>query len=376
MEWFYKHPQHNEFKQKFINDQLTYARKMAIFAITYYFFFGFLDYYLSDETTWQILKTRVIITLVMALLLAFSFHQKIQHHWQFFIGLLVFTAGLGVIIMSSYLPTAYKPIYEQGLLLVIFYGYTMNKLLLKPAILAGLAITAVYFICAYYIFSTPTEYLVTSLYFQISTNVFGMFSVYFMQKATFHEYLKTQSLQNHNKSLIHQSETDGLTGIGNRRYFDQRFQQLFENEIRNHQFMSVLLCDIDFFKNYNDTYGHLKGDDALKQVAKILANQLSPDQGILARFGGEEFILVLFNHDYQATEAFIDTIQNEIKKQAIEHKSSETADYLTLSFGFVIHNLENTAPSHAFQQLINRADKCLYLAKQQGRNRTVGTHFN
>ncbi len=376
MDWFFKKPQHADFKKLFIAKHLSYARRMALFAITYYFFFGFLDYYLTDVTTWQMLEARLIITFILLLCILPTFHPKLHTYWQHFIGIMVFLAGVGVIIMSSYVPTEFKPIYEQGLLLVIFYGYTMNKLLLKPAMLAGFAISVVYLIYAYFIYTTRTEYLVTSLFFQLSTNVFGIFSVYFMQKTAFHEYLIARSLRNHNKKLLKQSETDGLTGIGNRRYFNQRFQQLFKGEVKNYHYMSVLLCDIDFFKNYNDTYGHLKGDDALKQVADILAERLSVPKGILARFGGEEFILVLFNHDYQATEAFIDDIQNTIKQQAITHQSSNTADYLTLSFGFVIHNLENTAPSHAFQQLIDRADQCLYQAKQQGRNQTVGSNFN
>ncbi|KAA3648613.1 MAG: sensor domain-containing diguanylate cyclase, partial [Proteobacteria bacterium] len=265
MKWFFNQPQYAEFKKQFIIEQLGYARNMAIFAICYYFFFGFLDYYLTDETTWELLKLRLLITLILLILLLFTFHQRLKKHWQIFIGLLVFIAGLGVIIMSAYVPDRFKPIYAQGLLLVIFYGYTMNKLLLKPAILAGFGITVAYFVYGFYFSEIANEFIITSLFFQLSTNAFGVFAVYFMQKTAFQAYYKNQRLKTHNKNLLQQSETDGLTGIGNRRFFNHHFENLFKKKIRGLNYVSLLLCDIDLFKNYNDAYGHLKGDDALKK---------------------------------------------------------------------------------------------------------------
>jgi hypothetical protein len=196
MEWFFKQPEHAEFKKQFIKKQLGYARGMAVFAVCYYFFFGFLDFYLTDETTWQLLKIRLTVTLVLLLLLLLTFHPRLKIYWQFFIGLLVFSAGLGVIFMAVYVPDTYKPIYAQGLLLVIFYGYTMNKLLLKPAILAGCSITFAYFIYAQFYTNLASEFMVTSLFFQISTNAFGVFAVYFMQKTAFQAYRKNEEFKN------------------------------------------------------------------------------------------------------------------------------------------------------------------------------------
>lgn len=376
MEWFFNKPQHTAFKQQFIEEQLGYARSMAIFAACYYFFFSFLDFYLTNETTWQLLKIRFAVTLVLVFLLSLTFHEKLKHHWQIFIGLLVFVAGLGVILMAVYVPDTYKPIYAQGLLLVIFYGYTMNKLLLKPAILAGCGITLAYFIYAYFFSDLATEFMVTSLFFQISTNAFGVFAVYFMQKTAFQAYRKNEYLKNHNKTLLKQSETDGLTGIGNRRFFNSRFKRLFSRRIRGLDYVSLLLCDIDLFKNYNDAYGHLKGDDTLIKVAELLANEIPDKRGFVARFGGEEFILVLFNYDYDQTRDFIQGIQQKLAEEQIQHNDSSIADYLTLSFGYITYDVNNTSPSQAYKQLTKRADQCLYQAKKQGRNQIVGTTFN
>lgn len=376
MDWFFNDPQHPAFKKRFIAEQLGYARSMAIFATCYYFLFGFLDFYLTDETTWQLLKIRALITLILLLLLLATFHPRLEDHWQSLIGLLVFSAGIGVIIMATYVPERFKPIYAQGLLLVIFYGYTMNKLMLKPAILAGCGITLAYFINAYFFSDLATEFMVTSLFFQISTNAFGVFAVYFMQKTAFQAFQKNERLKSHNKNLLRQSETDGLTGIGNRRFFNSRFEQLFKHKIRGLDHVSLLLCDIDLFKNYNDAYGHLKGDDALQKVAQILADQLPAEKGFLARFGGEEFIMVLLNYDFQNTRDFIEQIQQRIEAEHIQHKDSRVSRYLTLSFGYVVLDVNNTSPSHAYQQLIKCADGCLYQAKQQGRNQIVGTEFN
>jgi|GEM_PF-1890446 len=376
MEWFFRQSQHAEFKKHFIINQLAYAQGMAVFAACYYFLFGFLDYYLADETTWQLLKIRLIVTLILLLLLLLTFHPRLKYHWQSFIGLLVFIAGVGVVFMSAYVPDIYKPIYAQGLLLVIFYGYTMNKLLLKPAILAGCGITLTYFIYAYFFSNLATEFMVTSLFFQISTNAFGVFAVYFMQKTGFQAYKKNEHLKKHNKTLLRQSETDGLTSIGNRRFFNNRFEQLFKQKIRGLDFISLLLCDIDFFKNYNDAYGHLKGDDTLIKVAALLAKEVPENEGFVARFGGEEFILVLFNYDFEKTRMFIRGIQQKLKKENIQHSDSSVADNLTLSFGYVTFDVNNTSPSQAYKQLTKRADKCLYQAKKQGRNQIIGTSFN
>jgi diguanylate cyclase (GGDEF)-like protein len=376
MEWFFKQSQHAEFKKQFIENQLGYARGMAVFAVCYYFLFGFLDFYLTDETTWQLLKIRLVVTLTLLLFLLLTFHPRLKSHWQVFIGLLVFSAGLGVIFMALYVPDTYKPIYAQGLLLVIFYGYTMNKLLLKPAILAGCGITITYFIYAYFYTDLPSEFMVTSLFFQISTNAFGVFAVYFMQKTAFQAYLKNEHLKNHNKSLLKQSETDGLTGIGNRRFFNSRFERLFKQKVRGLDYVSLLLCDIDFFKNYNDAYGHLKGDDTLIKVAELLANEIPEKEGFVARFGGEEFIIVLFNFDFDKTRAFIRGIQHKLDNEQIQHPDSSVADVLTLSFGYVTFDVNNTSPSQAYTQLTNRADNCLYQAKKQGRNQIIGTTFN
>lgn len=376
MEWFFKHPQHADFKQQFIEEQLGYARGMAMFAVCYYFIFSFLDFYLTSETTWKLLKVRFAVTLVLLLLLLLTYHRRMQQYWQIIIGLLVFCAGLGVILMAVYVPDTYKSIYAQGLLLVIFYGYTMNKLLLKPAILAGCGITLSYLIYAYFFSGLATEFMVTSLFFQLSTNAFGVFAVYFMQKTAFQAYQKNERLKNHNKTLLKQSETDGLTGIGNRRFFNTRFERLFSQRIRGLDYVSLLLCDIDFFKNYNDAYGHLKGDDTLIQVAELLAGEVPENKGFVARFGGEEFIMVLFNYDYDATAEFIRGLQVKIEQAHIRHPDSSVADYLTLSFGFVTFDVNNTSPSQAYKQLTKRADLCLYRAKQQGRNQIVGTTFN
>ncbi|MCW8870487.1 MAG: GGDEF domain-containing protein [Proteobacteria bacterium] len=278
--------------------------------------------------------------------------------------------------MSSNVHEPFEPIYAQGLLLVIFYGYTMNKLLIKGGVIAGISITVSYAFYALFISEMQTQFLVTSLFFQISTNFFGVFSVYSMQKTAFFAYLKSERLQSHNKNLLKQSETDGLTGIGNRRFFNRRFEVLFKTKARGLDHISLVLGDIDLFKNYNDACGHLMGDEALKKVATMLAKNIDERTGFVARFGGEEFIMVLYNKNFEDTKAFIQSLQHQLFEQAINHPDSPVASYLTLSFGFVTLNLNNTSPNQAYQQLVRQADNCLYQAKSSGRNQSIGQRFN
>lgn len=170
------------------------------------------------------------------------------------------------------------------------------------------------------------------------------------------------------EKLLKLSTIDGLTGIPNRRHFDEYMGKEWGRCAREQIPLSLILCDIDHFKAYNDQYGHLMGDNCLRKVASILSEYARRGGDMAARYGGEEFAIVLPNTNKENATLLAEQIQQAIQDQAIEHQSSATDNIITVSFGVatIIPNREILSPI-----LIAMADKALYEAKQSGRNRVI-----
>ena len=162
------------------------------------------------------------------------------------------------------------------------------------------------------------------------------------------------------------SALDGLTGIPNRRTFDQFIDMNWKNAIREQQPISVIMADIDFFKAYNDTYGHLQGDDCLTLVAKALISCLKRPNDLVARYGGEEFIALLPNTDKQGAFRVAERMRRCIETLAMKHDQSRVADCVTISLG-VAEIIPQ--PFDSIADFIKIADDALYVAKHEGRNR-------
>lgn len=176
--------------------------------------------------------------------------------------------------------------------------------------------------------------------------------------------LRTRELQEKNAILEQLSFMDGLTQIANRRKFDEFYIFSWQSASRNHQELIVLMLDIDHFKHYNDTYGHLEGDQCLKGIAQLLQIKVKRSSDLLARYGGEEFVIVL-NHttiDY-AIQMSEDILQS-VRELGIEHKSSAYG-VVTLSIGVAVIRASEKLP---MDYLIDLADQALYQAKSSGRN--------
>jgi diguanylate cyclase (GGDEF)-like protein len=168
-----------------------------------------------------------------------------------------------------------------------------------------------------------------------------------------------------NKKLTRMSYLDGLTNVPNRRYFEEFLTKEWKNAIRVEEFISLIMFDIDCFKAYNDTYGHLIGDDCLKKIAKTLSNALKRPRDFLCRYGGEEFIAVLPDTDEKGAFEVANRFLKETKKLKITHKSSPVSKNVTISVGVATIKPDRKAKSNF---LVNEVDKALYEAKQSGRN--------
>lgn len=168
-----------------------------------------------------------------------------------------------------------------------------------------------------------------------------------------------------NQELIRLSACDGLTGVGNRRYFDESLSVEWRRARRHTGPLVVMMCDVDYFKPYNDTYGHRAGDEALRRIAQAISRQTVRPADIVARYGGEEFAVVLPETTAGGAQMVAERIRQGIYDLDIQHSASPLGR-ITLSIGIA------AAPAgfdDAPDELINAADGALYQAKHSGRNR-------
>ena len=171
-----------------------------------------------------------------------------------------------------------------------------------------------------------------------------------------------------NERLAILSQEDGLTGLANRRKFDQQLQQEVGRARRGHHPISLLLCDVDFFKAFNDAYGHPAGDACLQKVALALQAACKRPADLAARYGGEEFAIILPETPAEGARCIAQAAIEAIAQQRIAHRASRAAPHVTISIGICTLVAERDT---SIESLVKCADVALYRAKTQGRNRCV-----
>jgi diguanylate cyclase (GGDEF)-like protein/PAS domain S-box-containing protein len=161
---------------------------------------------------------------------------------------------------------------------------------------------------------------------------------------------------------------DGLTGIPNRRHFDNTINLEWRRAMRSAKPISLIIVDVDYFKNYNDIHGHLVGDSCLQKIARTIKDSIRRAGNFAARYGGEEFVVILPDTDADGAYLFAESLRQKIENLNIEHKNSKIGKNVTVSLG-----VSTAAPKKGgtLDELISLADKALYKAKQEGRNRVV-----
>jgi len=175
-----------------------------------------------------------------------------------------------------------------------------------------------------------------------------------------------KQLEDSNRKLQALSSLDGLTGIANRRHFDEEFDKEWRRTMRSKSTLSVIMIDIDYFKPYNDNYGHQAGDDCLRLVAKTLQETIVRPADTIARYGGEEFVAILPDTNAEGATIVAEHLRSAIETLEIPHEYSKSSPYVNISLG--VAESKNVIDPAA---LLTHADKCLYEAKQGGRNRVV-----
>ncbi len=179
-----------------------------------------------------------------------------------------------------------------------------------------------------------------------------------------------QELEEKNTKLSLLAAVDGLTGLLNRRELDKSLDNLRDDCNLTNRPLSVILLDIDYFKAYNDLYGHLNGDECLRSVAKLLVKSVQSDGNLVARFGGEEFVIIMPNASSQEAKVLAENIRAAIVALTIRHEGNPPLQVVSASFGVLTVIPPTTLNT---SQILNEADTLMYAAKTRGRNLVVST---
>jgi diguanylate cyclase (GGDEF)-like protein len=268
--------------------------------------------------------------------------------------------GLGVSAIQIIATLGGVPILFPCLMLTIIFIYFMGGLIFYHAVAANVIVMFVYLAVGTALQLPGHEFAYDALA-MVAANLFGASVVYMHEKSSRVRFLEACLL----REMV---ARDGLTGIQNRRMFDQHIQRVWQQAVREEERVAVLLVDIDCFKDYNDRYGHQAGDECLRAVAVSLSQCARRPLDFVARYGGEEFAVVLYEASREYVAEVLTRIQRSIAELNIPHEASRVASRLTVSIGaaFILPSSNRT-----HEGLIQLADEALYSAKEQGRNRVV-----
>ncbi|NJM57487.1 MAG: diguanylate cyclase [Synechococcales cyanobacterium RU_4_20] len=177
---------------------------------------------------------------------------------------------------------------------------------------------------------------------------------------------RTADLERANRKLHRLAHLDGLTQVANRRWFDEYLQEQWHRLAQDSQPLSLLIADVDYFKGYNDRYGHQAGDECLKQFAQVLKAIAARPEDLVARYGGEEFVILLPKTPLEGACRLAEKSLAALRQLCLPHATSEVADRVTMSLGV---SWLIPQPEVPLKSLVEMADRALYRAKQQGRDR-------
>jgi diguanylate cyclase (GGDEF)-like protein len=320
----------------------------------------------TAQVTWQdawgalqlfVLPVSVVSSAVLA---AIAFSGAFEHRYLPVAAVLVparnALAGLAVAVVAARGESAalmFLPLMVLGPF--FFMGLPLRVAALAVAVMIGC------FGLAAPLFGLPTTVTISACVFLLLAAVISAIGCRELEKASRRSFLER-------RMIAQLAEHDALTGLKNRRVFDETLDRLWEQAADSARTIAILLIDVDHFKAYNDLYGHQAGDRTLRRVADSLRGAAAVPLDVLARYGGEEFAVVLYAADATRAEALAGSLRRAIEEADIAHRESRHGGVVTISIGVAVVEPSNERRARGALQL---ADQALYQAKQLGRNRVV-----
>jgi diguanylate cyclase (GGDEF)-like protein len=349
-----------EFRDFYIAQNLPRARLSGLIALILVLAVTSIDLILGSQTTeLNTLRLGVLCPIVAVIGIAISLPGARRYYTEVaavgvtLVGFVVtYIADLAALHGQSYV--------LAGLVLVILYACLFLGLLFDIAITIAAMLVLTHFVMGVFLGLPLSElYYMTAMLGAAA--VIGGIATYNLEHALRTNFLETRLLNE-------LAERDGLTGLYNRRIFDDYIGRVWRQSRREDVALEIIFVDIDYFKIYNDLYGHQAGDDCLKKVASSIARCAKRPFDFLARYGGEEFVLVLYGPPDDYARALPEQIRADVLDLLISHAGSIAAKHVTVSVGVALARAGST---RSLNGAIQTADEALYQAKREGRNRVI-----
>ncbi len=296
----------------------------------------------------------------LVVILAATVIPQLHRHYQWIASTAVVVTGMSVMIISGLAAAAGMPQFQMGDVLVIVYATLFLGLLFRAVLVVAAALLLGFIGIGWYL-GVSNDHLIFASSVVFATTLMSVLSALRMERLLRANFIE-------NRLLNDIAERDGLSGLYNRRMFDNLTNRLWLQAQRNRDPLQIILVDIDHFKAYNDLYGHQAGDNCIRRVAAIIARATKRPFDFCARYGGEEFALVLYAPSGTDATALPEQIRRETMALNIPHTHSESSGVLTVSIGSATAEPDT---KRSLAGLIQTADEALYRAKQLGRNRVL-----
>ena len=317
--------------------------------------------YLSGEAQEYYLFSRVWITIPLLLVaLALTFRQNLRRYFSDVSQLIIAIIGVTTSAVVVYCNLLDQPLPYEGIMLIMMVAFFLGGLYFRQALVCAMIIGLSY-VAFSEVLLPAAKINYHNYFFLFATLLVGAVSAYTLEYQIRIAFLQRGALRN-------LAKTDPLTGLYNRGAISQKLNHLIYYAFREKKPITLLLIDVDHFKNFNDFYGHIQGDHCLQRVAAAISACCKRPLDFAGRYGGEEFVVMWFDAQPSEVEAFARRVKDAIGQMAIRHDASGTHSHVTVSGGMV-----TGVPTTQMQsdKVLDQADQCLYRAKESGRNRIV-----
>jgi diguanylate cyclase (GGDEF)-like protein len=349
-----------EFRENYLLENFQKSRLVIGLALIVVVVVTLINIYSANGASPMMGRFGMLLMTPMLLLTLFASYTGKRFFYHSLLSMSALVIGIAGSVVDVQASLAGQGYYFAGQIGWIFIIWSMLGLMFTAA--AGLCavVSLIYVACAAYV-GLAAEQIFFEGFMLLNVNLLGGYSCYKIEHAARRTFLES-------RILSQLAERDGLTGLYNRRAFDDYMERIWRQSRRENVPITVILLDIDHFKPYNDLYGHQAGDDALKEVALVIANSVQRPLDIAARYGGEEFALVLYGTTDEYIAQLPENLRRDILGLGTVHEAATHTKFLSISIGVaVVHPDSGRSLAGAIQM----ADEALYQAKEDGRNRVV-----
>ena len=350
-----------DFREFYVAQNLPRARLSGLIALVLVLAITSIDLVFGTVATGKLNALRLGVLCPLLLLLAAAISLPLaRRYYTEIVSVGVTLVGFVVTYITHMAALAGASYVLAGLVLVVLFGCLFLGLLFNVAIGVAALLIGAHFVSGLAV-GLPIDMLSYMTAILGAAAVIGGIATYNLEYALRTNFLETRQLNE-------LAERDGMTGLYNRRIFDDYIHRIWRQSRREGVSIAIVFVDIDFFKIFNDLYGHQAGDDCLKKVANCIARGAKRPFDFSARYGGEEFVLVMYGPPDDYARSMPEEIRRDVLDLAIPHGGSQAAKFVSVSVGLSFARPDS---SRSLAGAIQMADEALYQAKREGRNRVI-----